>query len=237
MLDPFGARVLRSAKRVATQGLSFMLPQRCAMCASPTDLCGTLCGQCFAAIPRWASPLCVRCLVNEREPVGCSHHVGWVAHVPWVYEERSGAMIHAIKFGGRRRLARALASELRRVVPLQPRLDTIVTVPLHRLRARQRGYNQVVPLAEGLADGLGVPHIEGVLQRVRHTEAQTHLRGHDRRRNLEGAFRVTRPTWLAGRRVLVLDDVITTGATLAAAMQAVRDAGGRPTGAALAWAQ
>lgn len=179
----------------------------------------------------------MRCLLLEREPVGCTRHVGWFAHAAWLYEERAAEIVRAIKFHGRRRLAGSLAGEVSRALPRGSRFDAILTVPLHHRRARERGYNQVAPLASGLADLVGAPYVARALERTRHTPPQTRLHGSARRRNLHDAFRLRRPVWFAGRRVMVVDDVITTGATMAATMQALHDAGSTPVGVSLAWAQ
>lgn len=233
-----GAAALRgSLARLIRYAIEFSLPARCAMCAAPAHERGPLCADCFAAIPRWSTPLCTRCLLCGIEPVGCRHHRGHAAHTAWLYEERAAAVIHSIKFSGFQRLSAGLAPEVLRVLPANASWDLIATVPLHPLRRRERGYNQVEPLARALSTALGVPLVDGLLERIRHTPPQTGLHGSARRRNLEGAFRVRTPSWLRGRNVLILDDVITTGATMAAAMDSVRRAGGRPVGAALAWAQ
>jgi predicted amidophosphoribosyltransferase len=82
-----------------------------------------------------------------------------------------------------------------------------------------------------------VPAVEDVLARVRHTPAQARLDPGRRRRNLKGAFRVVEPQRYRGRRVLIVDDVLTTGATLEACLETLAEAGARPVGAVLAWAQ
>ena len=110
-------------------------------------------------------------------------------------------------------------------------------MPLHPARRRERGFNQSELLAEALADHLGVPHVPGLIERVRATPAQARLGPAARRRNLRGAFRVPHPSRLAGRRVLVVDDVITTGSTLEACLDALDSAGAHGSGVALAWAQ
>ena len=113
----------------------------------------------------------------------------------------------------------------------------MTAVPLHPARRRERGYNQAWRLATGLANRLGVPAIEDVLVRVRHTSAQARLDPERRRRNLAGAFQVREPQRYRERKVLIVDDVLTTGATLEACLGTLAGAGARPVGAVLAWAQ
>jgi len=225
----------RLAREAANLG-SFLLPQRCPGCgeAAVPDL--LLCPACLARIPRVSFAVCARCLAREREPVACAAHPGFEVWPAWIYEERAAAFITALKFGERSALAASMVSELVRVVP-PGGFDAVLPVPLHRARRRERGYDQAALLAAALAPRIGVPSLEGVLTRRQSTRAQTRLTPVERRRNLRGAFRVTRPEWVEGRRVLVVDDVITTGATLEAALGELREAGARAVAVTLAWAQ
>src|SRR5205814_654635 len=100
-----------------------------------------------------------------------------------------------------------------------------------------RGYNQAALLAGALSATLGVPRLEGVLERTRATRAQARLGAQARRANLAGAFRVARAAETRGRRVIVVDDVITSGATLEACLAVLKEADARPVSVTLAWAQ
>lgn len=93
------------------------------------------------------------------------------------------------------------------------RLDGVTFVPLHARRERERTYNQARLLASGLAAALGVPFAGACLKRVRWTATQTDLKAPARRRNVQGAFEARRAEWLRGRNLLLVDDVMTTGAT------------------------
>jgi ComF family protein len=154
-----------------------------------------------------------------------------------VYDERAALVVHALKYRERPGLAPFLAGPLAAALPPAPRPDAVLEVPLHPARQRERGYNQAGRLAEALADRIGVPRLGGVLARVRPTHAQARLGPRERRTNLAGAFAVERAGWITGREVLIVDDVLTTGATFDACFEAVIAAGGRPSGVALAWAQ
>jgi ComF family protein len=118
------------------------------------------------------------------------------------------------KFGRELAAGRTLAALWRRVPPPVARPALILPVPLHRARLRQRGYNQALELAKPLARVMGVPLRHDVLQRSRRTEAQTELDAVGRRRNVRGAFAL-RPGLAPPAHVAILDDVMTTGATLA----------------------
>ena len=107
-------------------------------------------------------------------------------------------------------LANALHAELAGSGPADA--DLIIPVPLHALRLRERGYNQSMEIARGLGDRLGLPVVGSLCERVRDTPAQLGLPWKERRENVRGAFSCT--SALEGKRVAVVDDVMTTGATL-----------------------
>jgi ComF family protein len=216
---------------------AFVLPQRCPGCGLPASPARLLCDACHAAIPRVSFPLCARCLARGRDPAGCTAHRGHAVWPAWLYDERAARVVHALKYEGRRGLAPGLAAELARVVPPAPAADLVMAVPLHSARRRERGYNQAGLLAEALAGTIGVPRLEGEIERVRDTRPQARLDPRSRRANVAGAFRVRNPGRLEGRTILLIDDVVTTGATFEACLEALARSGARATGVALAWAQ
>jgi ComF family protein len=241
-----GHGLVRLARGVAADLEAFALPQRCPGCDGPAAPELLLCDACRARLQPLAMPLCARCLARGREPVGCLAHPGHAVWAAWVYDERVALLVHALKYDERPQLARGLSAALARALGARApdgtagavkRFDLVVEAPLHRARQRERGYNQAAVLAECLADSIGVPRLADALERVRPTPPQARLGPAARRANLAGAFRVRRPEWLAGRNVLIVDDVLTTGATLEACFDALARAGAHPTGVALAWAQ
>jgi ComF family protein len=216
---------------------TFVLPQRCPGCGAEAGPERLLCAACLGRIPRLAASLCVRCLASGREPAGCLAHPGFLARAAWIYDERAALVVHALKYGERPGLARALGVELARALPPGHRADLVVEVPLYRARRRERGYNQAASLAESLAAAAAVPWLPGALVRVRATRVQARLGAAERRANLSGAFALRSPAALKGRSVLMVDDVLTTGATLEACLATLRAAGAHAMGVALAWAQ
>jgi ComF family protein len=144
-------------------------------------------------------------------------------------------MVQNLKY----RNVRALAPELGRLMAAHLEservpADVLVPVPLHRRRERERGYNQSDLLAEEAGGHLGVPVESGLLRRTRDTAPQVSVSGHQQRRqNIEGAFQASAD--VRGLRVLVIDDVVTTGSTMSACASALKAAGASPVwGLALA---
>lgn len=226
-----------AATRAALAALAaFALPQRCPACGGPADPSRLLCEPCRAAIPVVPYALCSRCLVRGREPAGCRAHPGFAVHAAWLYDGAARAFVHALKFGGRPRLAAAAAPALAAALPA-PRFDLVTAVPLHSLRRRVRGYNQAAVLADALSTALGVPYAPDLLARVKATGRQVGRGAARRRAALAGAFRIERPAAAKGRSVLIVDDVMTTGATLDACLAALAAAGARAGAVVLAWAQ
>jgi ComF family protein len=133
-------------------------------------------------------------------------------------------LIHLFKFGGVRALARPLGRLLAVALPRDGVLDAIVPMPLHWRRRLKRGFNQSELLAAEVARRTGIPMVKALKKR-HHTAAQTGLSRAARRRNLRRVFGVSRPALVRGRRLLLIDDVFTTGATANAAAAALKDGG------------
>lgn len=214
-----------------------LLPVRCPGCGQPSEAHLGLCDVCWRRVPALPTPVCARCLLEGAPPDGCARHPGDRVHAPWLYDERLAAVVHAFKFEGRVRLADTLAPAMADAVARGGfRPELVLAVPLHATRRRERGHDQAERLALAVARALGVPYVPGVVQRARATRPQTTLGPEARRRNLAGAFRVLEPAWVEGRRTLVVDDVLTTGATLAEVLAALRVVGARTRGAVAGWA-
>ncbi len=146
-----------------------------------------------------------------------------------MYDGVLRSLIQLLKYDGFQPLARPLGRQLAGVLGrLDVRsLDLILPVPLHSNRQRQRGFNQATLLAARLSRFSGIRLGAKDCVRVRDTRPQTGLRAAERRKNVAGAFDVPRPERVRARRLLLIDDVMTTGATANACAQALLGAGAR----------
>jgi ComF family protein len=145
------------------------------------------------------------------------------------YDGALRKLIHLFKYDGIRPLARPFGEFLARALPRDERFDLIVPMPLHWRRRWQRGFNQATLLAREVSRRWNVP-VRNVARRNRATAPQTGLTNSKRRANVNGAFSVKRGTRLDGMRVLLVDDVLTTGASASACAKALKRAGARHVG-------
>ena len=140
------------------------------------------------------------------------------------YEGTLRSLIHLFKYSGMRPLAGRLSRLLDRALPIDERYDAIVAVPLHWRRQWRRGFNQAELLAREVASRRQIP-VMNALRRRKATANQSGLTSAGRRRNIAGAFQPRAGISLAGKRILLIDDVMTTGATASACALALKKAG------------
>lgn len=190
----------------------WLLPPRCLLCGGPGHGL-ELCAGCDADLPR----IPANRLVPLPPPVTL---------IPFYYSFPLDRLILATKFAGNLAAGTVIGELLARTVLQRghPLPDGLLPVPLHPDRLRERGYNQAAVLAAVLGARLGVPVLEDLCVRVRHTPPQAALPAHRRRSNLRGAFRASCQHAVPAR-VAVVDDVCTTGSTLRAVAQALEAAG------------
>jgi ComF family protein len=217
--------------------LVVLLAPVCAACSKPLlrPLRGCICEDCWDAIVPIGQPRCERCGDHLPAPNGhaltascahCLHAESFLdrSRAVGLHTGTLRAIVHALKYDGRRSVARRLAALMRAAGPeLVRQCDVVVPVPLHHARRRTRGFNQ----ADDLARHLG-PRVVCALRRVRVTETQTALPASERQANVAGAFGPTRhASALRGASVLLVDDVRTTGATLEACARVLKAEGVR----------
>ena len=212
--------------------VDFLLPPRCVNCGSGGSLfckkCQTdvrwleepVCQCCGEPIPR--SGLCLRC---ERQPLSLDQ-----LRAALIFTGTIPKVIHQFKYNNVFGLAEPLSQiMIQRWEKWARPVDIIVPIPLHFQRLRERGYNQSSLLAKPLAHYLNISVDENSLVRIRQTKVQATLNAEERKRNVEQTFRVQAD--VCGLRVLLIDDVCTTGATLNAASTALLEAGAKAVSA------
>lgn len=143
-----------------------------------------------------------------------------------LYEGTLRSLIHLYKYSGMKPLARTLGDYLNRVVPAEQQFDAVVPVPLHWRKQWDRGFNQAELLARYVAAAQQIPVCKALI-RTRPTEVQAGLASAGRRRNMAGAFRAKPRTILTGKHLLLIDDVMTTGATASACAATLKRAGAK----------
>jgi ComF family protein len=216
--------------------LAAVFPSRCPCCGVALDRPsrGPLCEPCWDRLPGHGSPTC-RCGLPLRVPGtlacgrcrrGQSRFALGFSLGP--YQGSLRTAIHELKYRGRRRVAARLAEAVL-AAPEAARVLTrdavLVPVPLHPRRRRERGFNQSELLAAAIGQRCGLPVRASALVRRKDTSSQTGLSAAQRRGNVAGAFAVRRRPQVLSRVVVLVDDVVTTGATLRACAEALSRAG------------
>ena len=214
-------------------GCDRRLPERPEDAGGADPLAGLpLCPTCLAALP--AAPPVEAPALAEALAAGAIER----AVALWAYD--AGGTVrrvqHALKYGGQERLGAPVGHLIGQAWTRAggAPVDVVVPVPLASVRLLERGYNQAAGLARGAADALGSEARPDRLSRTRSTRSQTALSADQRRANVDGAFSVPPGADLVGLHVLLVDDVLTTGATLVAAARPLADAGARVSVAAMA---
>ena len=208
--------------------LCWLLPPRCVVCGDAGMPGRDMCAACHAGLP-WQGPACARCALPLPTTGVCGHCLQQpspldAVHAAFDYAFPLDRLLPRLKFHADFACGRVLAQCMAERFAALPRPAAIVPLPLHRTRLRRRGYDQALELARPLAKALGLPLRGDVLHRCKATSAQSRLHADARQRNLRGAFAVN-PTAVLPAHLVLIDDVMTTGATLHAAARALRDAG------------
>ncbi len=215
--------------------LELCLPAVCPLCHEPLAATEPFCAACLASLAPLTSPCCPRCNLPFVGVDGSDHLCLSCLHTPppfaWAraagrYDDVLSLAVQRFKYQGDfnldKPLARLLHDALRQTLH-DFRPDLLVAVPLHPTRLRHRSYNQALLLARSLGRRMQVPAPARLLLRTRPTPPQIGLKALERRRNLRGAFAVCGD--LAGERILLIDDVMTTGATARECSRTLLEAG------------
>ena len=222
-------------RRARDRLLDLLLPPRCLCCGVPVAVTGTLCTPCWRAVTFLSAPCCASCGYPFDFDIGSGGLCGaCMAEVPYFdraraamrYDDASRPLILALKHGDRLHLAPPLAQWMQRTGrELLADADLQLPVPLHWTRLFTRRYNQAAVLAHAIAKAGGPPVAADCLLRRRRTPSQGYKNPSARRRNVAGAFAVKHPDKIRGKRVVLIDDVLTTGATVEECARVLKRAG------------
>jgi ComF family protein len=220
-----------------------LLPQECLLCAQPSGH-DPVCPSCRDDLPLLQPVHCPRCAMPVAAPATCGRCLARpphfdATHAVFLYAPPGDRLITALKYNHRLPAAAFLATQLARSLQLREDIqranqqgtdrttagpvDWVIGMPLHPQRLARRGFNQSVEIGRRVAKTLGLPFSTNLVQRRRETQPQAELPLKRRRANVRGAFACT--ATLAGRRVAVVDDVMTSGATLDEVARTLKRAG------------
>lgn len=229
----------------ALRGLvDLALPPRCPGCGSEDVDSDAFCQSCWDGLDLLGPPQCDACGIplpgsGEQNQASCGAclaqapaHAGIFAAVR--YADLPGDLAMRLKYGRKTGLARRMAQLMHRILPAHDRFDDpfLVPVPLHRWRLWRRGFNQAVLIGEQLSQRTGHRMLVDALVRTRSTRPLKGMNARERAREVQGAIAVNprRIQAIAGRDILLVDDVLTSGATTMAAVEALKQAGARRVG-------
>jgi ComF family protein len=225
-------------KQFLAATLDLLFPPLCHVCRRFIPEAGEIhiCPDCRELMPPIVSPLCTVCGIpfagagHDHVCGSCSISTSRfdAARAAFAYEGASRDLIHSFKYRNKTHLRRPLALlTIERLAEfiVQCQSDLIMPVPLHRKKLSSRGFNQAVLIGEIFSQRLRIPLDRRNLRRVRWTEPQVNLAADERRTNVKGAFAILESGLVKGRRVLLVDDVLTTGSTADECARVLKSAG------------
>lgn len=232
-------RAVRFARRSGGAVAALLLPRVCVVCGelAGEQSSGAVCDPCWSRVRPLPAPACDRC----GHPLHPGADCAWCGTLPpfvraarsfcWAVDGPSLAIVHALKYAGWRSVAAGMGDRMARLDwpwDVVAERTALVPVPLAPVRRRERGFNQSELIADRLSRRWRLPVWPGALSRTRATETQTQLTPGERRVNVRGAFRAPHHAPdLRGSHLVLVDDVVTTAATLNACAAALCDAGAR----------
>jgi ComF family protein len=207
--------------------IDLIFPPHCAFCGTPfaKDDTAEICPGCLRSIRFISPPICQKCGFPFVMGIGEDHLCGQCLRGQWhfgsaralvLYEGPIREAIHHLKYRGKSFLAKSLAGLFDRGYPFidYDSYDLLVPVPLHPRRLRERGFNQAVILGRAIGRREEIPCRGFLLKKIRWSPPQVSLSPEDRGKNVKGSFAVVDPASIRGKRVLLIDDVMTTGSTV-----------------------
>jgi ComF family protein len=213
-------------KRIFINTRDFVYPPLCTICDNPLAFNNPwFCTECIDKLVsnNHDREVCPRCSINKKKST-CTCQYAWDHYFQSVYslfdfDEQVQHIIHHIKYKGKKSLAFYVGKEYGSFIPdpFFEGIDSIIPVPLHFFRKMKRGYNQAEYFAQGIiqARNQHIPFLKNALRRIKHTKTQTQFTREERKQNLSEAFAVNPESidLIRGKKLILVDDVVTTGAT------------------------
>lgn len=225
---------------IARRALDFILPPRCVSCGIHIIDPGALCKDCFKNLAFITEPNCLCCgLPFEFSVEGESHCGGCLKDPPaftWAraalrYDDISSHLILSLKHSKKLENAPTIARMMKQVISgRHTEIDLFVPVPLHRRRLFSRRFNQSALLSQHLSEQMAIPCCVMALHRIKPTPPQVGLTHAQRQKNMRGAFHVKDSSLIYDKNIVLVDDVLTTGATAIACVKALLKAGAKSVG-------
>lgn len=218
--------------------IDIILPPRCLLCGKVIHSDDTLCSDCFANINFISKPYCKHCglpLIDNTQGELCcisclsKKSILRLCRSAVKYDDFSKKIILDFKFSDRLENKKLLSRWLFIAGEdiFKQGIDIIIPVPLHSARLFKRKYNQSAVLADGLSELCHIPANYSLLKKIKHTAPQIQCSGKQRLKNVKDAFQVISPEQIRGKRIVLIDDVYTTGATLTECAKALKKAGAK----------
>jgi len=214
--------------------LNALFPQKCPVCSnmSPDRETAPICSECWDSISQYNGAVCLTCgkpLISDRSTT-CADCIREKpafkrASSFGLYDNVLRTAINLYKYQNVKRLSKPLSDIILRVKA--PRIDTVIPVPLYKKRLRQRGFNQSALLAGHVAKGINACLAINTLVKIKDTAPQVGLNSVDRKKNIKNAFKILSNKLIKDKNVLVIDDVITTGATVRECSKELKRAGAK----------
>lgn len=221
-------------KKLTEAVLDLFYPRRCPFCDRVIQPDASVCEDCRKKIPYVREPVCKKCgkpLADERTEycMDCNRgrHIFTAGRAVFSYEGMVRESLYRFKYANRREYAMFYAGEAAAAYGgwiAHMGVQAIVPIPLHKKRKQKRGYNQAEVFAEALSKRLNIPVQSGILRRMINTRPQKALGNFERKKNMKNAF-ISAENMVHLDRILLVDDIYTTGTTVDAAAAALRDAG------------
>ena len=209
--------------RFLTEAFDLIAPRECAICCQRlTATESVICGECHLRLPLTDFPRKPYDNPMARLFWGVFPIEKAVAYFYYIPHAQSSQIIHHLKYHHQPEvgeyLGQILARELKKHNFFSD-IDAIVPIPITNQRARERGYNQSMEIARGISETAQLPILQKVVRRIKFDESQTQKKGWERQANVEGAFQLLTPGDVTGKHLLLVDDIVTTGATVKACAQ------------------